>query len=696
MENKNKYAERYGRWIGVNEIVVEDLSEEVLLKIGDALALDGFNVEYWKAPKQASGHLHIKNIQFPPMNPLSNSQKLKYKEFFMKQYIPEEYWDKVDWNFVKTKRHRIAEEGKEHYKGYGIKTLIRTWNEKNENKAILGLIYEAQKHVDTSIESNLKDYTPILTFISPHWVEGKRQEMALIISGFCRKELRMGVETIKDIIKGICKISNDNEISQRLNAVETTFKKDEGEIKGITGLIEMGIDPNPLIELFKKPSEGQNEGLTNEEAKQVLKECFDEIGDILRDYLVLREEYYDLVALWIIGTYFHKNFNTFPYLFINAMKGSGKTRLLKLIASLSYNGEILASLREAVLFRTAKDGTICIDEFERVGNKEQCDLRELLNSAYKKGTKVKRMKKIKGEEGDEQVVEEFEVYCPIAIANIWGMESVLGDRCIHLILEKSNNPHITALIEDFSQNFQFSKIIFRLNQCSCVVNFANRGYINLWNKFIRSGISANNYTNYTNCSGISANNYTYNTNYIYNTNYTNYTNIFEKIKESKIEGRYLELFFPLFLMASNIREDLLDKIIEIALIIVNEKKTDEFLENKELNFIEFVSEQADEGFIEVSEVTRRFKQYLHEEEEEIKWINTRWVGKALKRLNLNKEKRRVGKGIEVILNTKKAKEKNQMFKPLNEPEGAEQEEIIKEAEEWANGVKTERIGGTEE
>jgi len=36
------------------------------------------------------------------------------------------------------------------------------------------------------------------------------------------------------------------------------------------------------------------------------------------------------------------------------------------------------------------------------------------------------------------VIEEFAVYCPIAMANIRGMENVLGDRCISLILEKSS------------------------------------------------------------------------------------------------------------------------------------------------------------------------------------------------------------------------------------------------------------------
>ena len=44
------------------------------------------------------------------------------------------------------------------------------------------------------------------------------------------------------------------------------------------------------------------------------------------------------------------------------------------------------------------------------------------------------------------------------------------------------------------------------------------------------------------------------------------------------------------------------------------------------------------------------------------WINPRWMGRALKRLALTKEKVRKSKGIEVILDVYKAQEKIKMFK----------------------------------
>ena len=72
-----------------------------------------------------------------------------------------------------------------------------------------------------------------------------------------------------------------------------------------------------------------------EKIQSQLQRCYENIEHLLREYCDLNEDYYSIISLWIIGTYFHKNFPTYPYLFFNAMKGSGKTRTMNLIISLS-------------------------------------------------------------------------------------------------------------------------------------------------------------------------------------------------------------------------------------------------------------------------------------------------------------------------------------------------------------------------
>ena len=237
----------------------------------------------------------------------------------------------------------------------------------------------------------------------------------------------------------------------------------------------------------------RTEEITREEAIRLLRQSYDDIIVLIQKYLDMPIENVKIVALWIIGTYFHVGFNTYPFLFINAMRGSGKTRLLKIISTLQRNGDgnVQNNISEAVTFRMAKQRGIIIDEFEQIGSKDKAVLRELLNSAYKKGAVVRRMKKTKVNGQEAQVVEEFDLYTPVALANIWGIDEVLGERCITIQLEKSDNPNITRKIEDFDTNPLFSNLKVRLNtiQCSLCSVVTVKNIIQRWNDYLDSTLS---------------------------------------------------------------------------------------------------------------------------------------------------------------------------------------------------------------
>ncbi len=389
---------------------------------------------------------------------------------------------------------------------------------------------------------------------------------------------------------------------------------------------------NPSSDLEKKEELNQEH----------LKECYLNIIDILKKYCDLKEKYYPIIALWIIGTYFHHNFPSYPYLFINAMKGSGKTRLLKIITHISKDGELLNSLTEAVLFRTT--GMLGIDEFEGVSRKGNESLRELLNSAYKKGTKVKRLRKKKTMEGEQQVVEEFNVYRPIAIANIWGMETVLSDRCINLILEKSFDKKKVNLVEIFQYENIVIETIKMLNQCClCRCSYCGESIqiYKEWNNFITSN----------------------NINYINTINNTNNTNSIEALKRlnlTDLTGRELELCFPLFLVALEIGVDVLKETTLTLSAIFEAKREEEFTENYDISLIDFISQENNsEKYMSLNILTQKFREFLQCNEE---WINTKWMGRALKRLDLKKAHKRMSHGVEVILNVEKARDRIKRFK----------------------------------
>jgi len=398
-----------------------------------------------------------------------------------------------------------------------------------------------------------------------------------------------------------------------------------------------------------------------------LKEIYDNISSIIDYYMDLDKNIKNIITLWIIGTYFHENFQTFPYLFINAMKGSGKTRLLKIIASLSNKGQLVNSVTDAVMFRTI--GALIIDEFEGVGGKDKNSLRELLNSAYKKGTKVFRMKKSKTKDGESQIVEQFEPYRPVVMANIWGMEEVLGDRCINILLEKSTDLSKIKLVENFNDLDiinETKSMLVDCAKCSLCSVVTIKNVYKKWNVYVKERYTLTTLTtlttlNYTKLhqkfenidnSQLIDDKICFNKDFI---------ELFRKIDDSKLDGRYLELFFPLFLVSNDISDEILQETLNYSNKVINDKKIEEITESKDVLLYSYVAKQDVDKWRGIKEITSDFKFILGDGENE--WMNSKWMGRALKRLNLIKSKKRIGEGIQVILDVDKAKLKEQIFKP---------------------------------
>lgn len=433
--------------------------------------------------------------------------------------------------------------------------------------------------------------------------------------------------------------------------------------KGIAEIIEEDKSDKYYRKLLKEEAEKfKYEDFAKLCDKQAgLNKYYQDIIKILKEYMDLSEDCYALISTWIIATYFHKQFSSFSYLFFNAMKGSGKTRLLKIIAELSKNGSVAGSMTEAVLFRTAKERTLCIDELENINAKGNENLKLLLNSAYKRGAFVERMTKKKTLAGETQVAEKYEVYCPICMANIKGMENVLADRCISLILEKSANRKITRLIENFSDNLEFKLIKEGLSRLTSKVtdNLNLFGDIfNEWNFYVKNDVSLvnniNNINNINNVSNVTRENLRHYDIYDRNT-------FFQKIDKTDLSGRDLELFFPLFIISSLFSEEALNSLMQTARKITKERKEVDREENKDVRLIEFIAQSEYQGFYEVGFIVNQIREFYSEDE----WYE-KGVSRALKRLGLLIERRSTGKKRQVKINVEKAKQKLLMFKDKEE------------------------------
>ena len=153
--------------------------------------------------------------------------------------------------------------------------------------------------------------------------------------------------------------------------------------------------------------------------------------------------------------------------------------------------------------------------------------------------------------------------------------------------------------------------------------------------------------------------------------------LFKKIYNTGIYGRNFELMFPLIILADGLKEEILNDILEISGEIIKNKREDEFAESKDVFLIDFISHQIQWrfDFISIKAITIKFREFLGESEDEERWLNVKWIGRALKRLNLYTDKRRIANGREVLLNVDKAKEKIKMFKSSTEHEETKKETI---------------------
>jgi len=451
-------------------------------------------------------------------------------------------------------------------------------------------------------------------------------------------------------------------------------KKEIWQYKCIDCSFEEVTTMNPtMVDRNNKCSQCKN-GLmmvieTNSEVDWIMvRKIYPRLIEIIDTYLDMDMDKIKVVALWIIGTYMHKQFSTFPRLFFNAIKGSGKSRLLKLLEALCWNGKIQVNLSEAVLFRTASQRTTLFDESEQMRSKDKQALRELLNSGYKKGGKIERMRKVTGKEGEKYEIDSYEIYSPCALANINGLDSVLADRSITIILEKSIDPSKVNLAEDFDTNRTILdvkkalKYAVECRVCSVGLQKNNTPIDEAWNSYTLTTHTTNptHPTLYTLQPLITDDKRDSGSSILESWQ----IELFEKVSASGLVGRNLEIFFPLLYTSQCIDSKVLDDVIEIAKGIINEKKADDSMENADISLYEFISRYDNEdSYVPVNELAMSFKDFYSFGESD-DMINRTWMGVALKRLNLVRDKKRGRQGVKVLLNVSKAKEKIKMFKEV--------------------------------
>ncbi len=158
------------------------------------------------------------------------------------------------------------------------------------------------------------------------------------------------------------------------------------------------------------------EAVSAHAATQTHPTIIDNVAEFVRRFVFFKEEsLYLLVALWIVATHLHSEFEYTGYLFAySARPQSGKSRLLEVLDLLVLNSSgILISPTEAVLFHTASGGTQLLDEADSWSERDT--LRSVLNAGFRRGNTVPRMGK---NDADGYDLRKFPVFAPRALAGI--------------------------------------------------------------------------------------------------------------------------------------------------------------------------------------------------------------------------------------------------------------------------------------
>lgn len=353
--------------------------------------------------------------------------------------------------------------------------------------------------------------------------------------------------------------------------------------------------------------------------KTSLQDIFTEIRNKSRFYLEFSNEgMHSFITLWIIGTYFHRLFVSYPYVHLNGNAGSGKTKCLSLIAALGFNGELSVNNTPSYMIRVVhcNHATSCIDEvekFNRPKDEETKTILAMLNAGYKRGSMVGKSEQ--GGKGNKWKPVRFEAYSPKVLAGISSLPPTLVSRCIPLIMIKSGNKDLlNREINEYSNEWQIIR-----------------------DKLYRAMLG----------------------------NFSTVSSCYEDIKEDEIAGRSWELWKPIFSIAKSISEETYAEIRAIALEVERKKKD---LESEASTtpillkgLLELILAYPDKIFYPTQDIL----DFLRDYDEEFKWLGDdkvrankgRWLGNELRKAGVMEGK----------MEQKKVNDENKKGCSLSEP-----------------------------
>jgi hypothetical protein len=226
----------------------------------------------------------------------------------------------------------------------------------------------------------------------------------------------------------------------KVHGLEERFSLPDQDVNGDS--LATWMDAPPEFVISKKLYEVRDRLIINGElTKKFLTEScegrdlFREIKARFRFFCDLDEHWCTLLALWSMGTHVYRAFSAYPYIFLWAEAGSGKTRILKTATPLVHMGKHVEDPSAASAFRMvdAVNATLLIDEADKLTPEQNSELLGILNTGYELGATVSRYNM------DKKMLEEFNAYSPKMLASNRTLGNSLESRCLRIPLQRSSN-----------------------------------------------------------------------------------------------------------------------------------------------------------------------------------------------------------------------------------------------------------------
>jgi len=189
---------------------------------------------------------------------------------------------------------------------------------------------------------------------------------------------------------------------------------------------------------------------------------YEKIYDYVKRFIHFPDEaYLHYLTLWVMGTYVFMIFRYYPYVWLNAEKGSGKTLLMEILSAVAFNGDLITSPTESVIFRDISNNliTMFIDEVEQLRKRDKDvygSVISVLNAGFNKSGMVKRSEST-GQGGF--VVKAYSAYSPKMFAGISEIDDVLQDRTVRIPLLRKKDDEIVRRYKGTAETLELQRTI---------------------------------------------------------------------------------------------------------------------------------------------------------------------------------------------------------------------------------------------